>query len=53
MGMTPVTVLDAAGHLLELPWDTPLPTRVIDALGDGPSGGAIRSRFDTLKDDYT
>jgi quercetin dioxygenase-like cupin family protein len=26
MGMTPVTVLDAAGHFLELPWDTPLPT---------------------------
>lgn len=25
LGMTPVTVLDAAGHLLELPWDTPLP----------------------------
>lgn len=24
LGMTPVTVLDAAGHLLELPWDTPL-----------------------------
>lgn len=25
LGMTPVTVLDATGHLLELPWDTPLP----------------------------
>lgn len=52
MGMTPVTVLDAAGHLLELPWDTPLPARAIDALGDGPSGGAIGSRSDTLKDEY-
>jgi len=45
-------VLDAAGHLLELPWDTPLPARAIDALGDGPSGGAIGSRSDTLKDEY-
>lgn len=25
LGMTPVTVLDATGHLLELPWDTPRP----------------------------
>ena len=25
LGMTPVTVLDATGHLLVLPWDTPLP----------------------------
>lgn len=24
LGMTPVTVLDANGHLMELPWDTPL-----------------------------
>lgn len=24
LGMTPVTVLDAAGHLMQLPWDTPL-----------------------------
>jgi quercetin dioxygenase-like cupin family protein len=32
LGMTPVTVLDAVGHLLELPWDTPLPA---DALDDG------------------
>jgi mannose-6-phosphate isomerase-like protein (cupin superfamily) len=29
LGMTPVTVLDAAGHLLELPWDTPLPASAI------------------------
>jgi quercetin dioxygenase-like cupin family protein len=31
LGMTPVTVLDATGHLLELPWDTPLPA---DAMTD-------------------
>lgn len=30
LGMTPVTVLDANGHHLELPWDTPLPARAID-----------------------
>lgn len=24
LGTTPVTVLDASGHLLKLPWDTPL-----------------------------
>ncbi len=30
MGMTPVTVLDANGYLLELPWDTPLPATAID-----------------------
>ncbi len=30
MGMTPVTVLDATGYLLELPWDTPLPATAID-----------------------
>ena len=30
LGMTPVTVLDAAGHLLELPWDTPLPADALD-----------------------
>lgn len=30
LGMTPVTVLDAAGYLLELPWDTPLPANALD-----------------------
>lgn len=29
MGMTPVTVLDATGCLVELPWDTPLPATAI------------------------
>ena len=29
LGMTPVTVLDADGYLLELPWDTPLPAIAI------------------------
>lgn len=30
LGMTPVTVLDVRGHLMELPWDTPLPASAID-----------------------
>jgi mannose-6-phosphate isomerase-like protein (cupin superfamily) len=30
MGMTPVTVLDTSGCMLELPWDTPLPAIAID-----------------------
>ena len=30
LGMTPVTVLDAAGKHLELPWDTPQPADAID-----------------------
>jgi mannose-6-phosphate isomerase-like protein (cupin superfamily) len=30
MGMTPVTMLDATGHPLELPWTTPLPASAID-----------------------
>jgi mannose-6-phosphate isomerase-like protein (cupin superfamily) len=30
LGMTPVTVLDADGHLLELPWDTPLPADALE-----------------------
>jgi mannose-6-phosphate isomerase-like protein (cupin superfamily) len=29
LGMTPVTVLDADGYLLELPWGTPLPAIAI------------------------